>query len=380
MVAQQIYSFSFLLFFLLQLLLLFLLSCSYLIIHIPIIILVTDYYLWQIQIMKGKPNYRVLTIPTKKVLTYEHIYYKEYDKEDKDLIEVPEKRTIYTIRFDQPFTSEYVKKYFGLAGKIQTAHMGEYKHRSNNKKKRRQLWFAIIVYKRSADWEKAMDSKWLQGQINKAFGDGKGKWRISFNPEMEDEGKAQPQLTEEEKTQHDKIKEMEEEGFTVMLPSGSKRYISDGNTSMKVITKGMIENMMGKNKKKGEPEGGFDFYESTKTRKKKLQEGEKGFYMYETKEQKKKELEELRKGLEEDMRKIRKMKKTKVDSADEQYLNHISLLSLVIKRRKNPRWCNLVSTAVLLTADPSSTLGLGPFFSLEFVFAVIKYIYSIMHT
>jgi len=257
-------------------------------------------------------KYQVLTIPTKKVLTFDHIYYKEYAKDDtKELVEIPEKRALYAIRFDQPFTAEYVKKYFGLAGKIKTAHMGEYKHKSNNKKKRRQLWFVIVIYKKSSEWENAMNAKWLQNEIYKNYGDGKGKWRITFNPE-ENEEKINENLTEEQKKQQDKIKEMEEEGFTVMMPAGSKRYVSGGDASMKVISKGMIEKMMGKKKKKTEENEEFEFYESTKDRKRRLKEGEKGFYMYETKEQKKKELDELRKGLEEDMKKIKEKEKLNI--------------------------------------------------------------------
>eukprot|EP00826_Nyctotherus_ovalis_P040347 TRINITY_DN3973_c0_g1_i1.p2 TRINITY_DN3973_c0_g1~~TRINITY_DN3973_c0_g1_i1.p2 ORF type:complete len:248 (+),score=81.23 TRINITY_DN3973_c0_g1_i1:75-818(+) len=219
--------------------------------------------------MKADNPYKVLTIPTKKALVYDHLYYKEYSKDDKDLIEVPERQALYAVRFDQPFTAEYVKKHFGIAGKVKTAHMGEYKNRSNNKKKRRQLWFAIVIYKHTEDWEKAMDSRWLQGEIYKAFGDGKGKWRISFNPQVQEE----PQLTEEEKKQRDKILEMEEDGFTVMLPSTGKHSVSDGSTSMGVVTKTMIERMM--NKKRKVPEENREFYEPAKKKDKR----ERGFYL-----------------------------------------------------------------------------------------------------
>ncbi|MDR3582656.1 MAG: hypothetical protein P4L67_05260 [Candidatus Pacebacteria bacterium] len=260
-------------------------------------------------------NYRVLTIPTKKVLVYDHVYYKEYNKEDKELIEIPEKRTLYAVRFDQPFTGDYVKKYFGLAGKVQTAHMGEYKHRSNNKKRRRQLWFAIVVYKKAEDFEKAMDGHWLQKEVNKKFGDGKGKWQITFNPEGEES--PDKALSPEEQKQREELEKMEEGGFTVMLPGKGKRYVSDGATSMKVISKAMIDSMMGKNKKKQEqePESGHDFYEETARRKRKKMQANAGFYMYETKEQKKKELEELRKGLDEDMKLVAAMKNSSTKPA-----------------------------------------------------------------
>ena len=244
---------------------------------------------------------------------YEHIYYKEYFKEDNDLVEVPEKRSIYAIRFDQPFAGDYVKKYFGLAGKIQTAHMGEYKHKANNKKKRRQLWFAIVIYKKAEDCEKALSAKWLQKEITKTFGDGKGKWKITFNPgQEEEEDKNEEGLPAEEKERREKVRQMEAEGFTVMEPAKGKRYVSDGATSMKFITKGMIDQMMQKDKKEEEP--GFEFYEESSRKKKKLAEGEKGFYMYETKEQKKRELNELRKGLDEDMKKIEMMKGKEVQN------------------------------------------------------------------
>jgi hypothetical protein len=44
-----------------------------------------------------------------------------------------------------------IQKYFGLAGKIKQIHIGEFKNKANNKRKRRVLYFAIVVYKSVED-------------------------------------------------------------------------------------------------------------------------------------------------------------------------------------------------------------------------------------
>jgi hypothetical protein len=45
----------------------------------------------------------------------------------------------------------FIQKYFGLIGKIKQIHIGEYKNKANNKRKRRTVYFAIIVYKNAED-------------------------------------------------------------------------------------------------------------------------------------------------------------------------------------------------------------------------------------
>jgi RNA recognition motif-containing protein len=67
------------------------------------------------------------------------------------LVELPSDRTIYVCHFLRPIQEDFIKKYFGLAGKIKQIHLGEYKNKANNKRKRRTVYFAIVVYKHAED-------------------------------------------------------------------------------------------------------------------------------------------------------------------------------------------------------------------------------------
>jgi hypothetical protein len=81
-------------------------------------------------------EYKILKVPLSKDVTIFY-YYKAYaPSSESSLLELPEGRTIQVNHFDKPIKEEYLKKYFGLAGKIKQVHMGEHRNKSNNKKKR----------------------------------------------------------------------------------------------------------------------------------------------------------------------------------------------------------------------------------------------------
>lgn len=62
----------------------------------------------------------------------------------------------------------FIHKYFGLVGKIKQVQIGEYKNKANNKRKRRTVYFALVVYKNAEDCSLALnDSKFLQSKVNK---------------------------------------------------------------------------------------------------------------------------------------------------------------------------------------------------------------------
>ena len=64
---------------------------------------------------------------------------------------LPSERTIQVCHFVKPIDENTIQKYFGLAGKIKQIQIGEYKNKANNKRKRRTVYFALVVYKSADD-------------------------------------------------------------------------------------------------------------------------------------------------------------------------------------------------------------------------------------
>lgn len=81
-------------------------------------------------------DFKILKVPLTKDVTLFY-YYKAYvQKESQSLLSLPEDRTLQVNHFDRPIKEEYLQKYFSLAGRVKQIHLGEFKNRSNNKKKR----------------------------------------------------------------------------------------------------------------------------------------------------------------------------------------------------------------------------------------------------
>jgi hypothetical protein len=90
-----------------------------------------------------------------------------------------------------------IHKYFGIAGKIKQIHLGEFKNKANNKRKRRTLYFAIVVYKNADDCKLILNEpKYLQSKVNKLM---KKSAKFSANPfagEADDDESDHPEKDE----------------------------------------------------------------------------------------------------------------------------------------------------------------------------------------
>ena len=120
-------------------------------------------------------------------------------------------------------------------GKIKEIHFGEYKNKACNKRKRRSIYFAIIVFKKAADAELVTrDSKLLQNIVNKTMK--KSVKYVAFDGD-EDSDDNQEKTPQDE---HRRI--MEEGGFTIVEEgaqnmTSKKHKVSDGMvTTMHGIT------------------------------------------------------------------------------------------------------------------------------------------------
>lgn len=98
-------------------------------------------------------SYKILKVPLTKEKSVFY-YYKQYTpkaESEASLVSLPEDRTLYVCHFVRPIDEATINKYFGIAGKIKQIHIGEYKNKANNKRKRRTVHFAIVVYKNAED-------------------------------------------------------------------------------------------------------------------------------------------------------------------------------------------------------------------------------------
>lgn len=94
-------------------------------------------------------------------------------------------------------------------------HIGEFRNKANNKRKRRVLYFAIIVFKHAEDCQLALNEpRHFQSKVNKLC---KKTAKFSLNP-LEGESEE-----EEEVDEHTKM--MEEGGFILVAPEkeGAKK-------------------------------------------------------------------------------------------------------------------------------------------------------------
>lgn len=99
-----------------------------------------------------------------------YYYYKAYVPSGATLADLPADRTIQVCHFLKPIEEATVHKFFGLAGKIKQVHLGEYKNKANNKRKRRTVYFALVAYKAAEDCRRVLgDPKVLQALVNKVM-------------------------------------------------------------------------------------------------------------------------------------------------------------------------------------------------------------------
>jgi hypothetical protein len=120
-----------------------------------------------------------------------------------------------------------VHKLFGLAGKIKQIQLGEYKNKANNKRKRRTVYFALVVFKSAEDARVIVsDPKVLQAKVNKLM---RKSVKFSSNPFADEDsvgGESEEDLENPEilaKRQHKE--QMEDGGFIMVMPEnqGSKK-------------------------------------------------------------------------------------------------------------------------------------------------------------
>ena len=116
--------------------------------------------------------------------------------------------------FERAIEENFIQRYFGLVGKIKQVHLGEYKNKANNKRKRRTVYFALVVYTNAEDCRLALnDSKYLQSKVNKVTKKGV---KFTSNPFQKDADEEE-EFDEDTKNEMDAHKsKMEEGGFTVV--------------------------------------------------------------------------------------------------------------------------------------------------------------------
>ena len=175
-------------------------------------------------------------------------YYKRYSGteegksgggDDQLIVSLPTDRTIQLCHFVKPIDENTVQKFFGLAGKIKQIQIGEYKNKANNKRKRRTVYFALVVYKKVEDCKVVLnDPKFLQGKVNKLM---KKSVKFSSNPfaAEEDDVSEKESENEDDKVTAEHNAKMEEGGFIMVKPEtlGSKKGRgSDGVNTVQGIS------------------------------------------------------------------------------------------------------------------------------------------------
>ena len=84
------------------------------------------------------------------------------------MIDVPISRSIYLCHFLRAIDEDFIQKFFGQAGKIRQIHFGEFKNKACNKRKRRTIYYAIIVFKLKETVDQILsDTKFMQNIVNK---------------------------------------------------------------------------------------------------------------------------------------------------------------------------------------------------------------------
>ena len=160
-------------------------------------------------------------------------------------------------------TEETLQKLFGIVGKLKQIHIGEYKNKANNKRKRRTVYFAIVVYKNVEDCKMVLNEpKFLQSKVNKVM---KKSAKFSKNPFARDEDDSDLD-SEEEAAKNDPSKkehtaQMQDGGFTMVIPlaqGSSKGRGTDGVNTVQGISKEEAQEYYDKQQLRYNPETGVD--------------------------------------------------------------------------------------------------------------------------
>lgn len=106
-------------------------------------------------------NYQILKYPWRKDV-YDHLYFRRHEKKSTDHIsDIDSSTTLYVCNFSEALDIGFIKKYFGVAGQIQTVKLGEFRNKTSNKKKWRIIHFALVIYVSSESVEKALEEGFL---------------------------------------------------------------------------------------------------------------------------------------------------------------------------------------------------------------------------
>ena len=98
----------------------------------------------------------------------------------------------------KPIEEQTIHKFFGLAGKIKQVHIGEYKNKANNNRKRRTVHFALVSYKAEEDCRRVLsDPKVFQALVNKVM---RKTVKYSSNPFAADDVEVSDEEDEGDKT------------------------------------------------------------------------------------------------------------------------------------------------------------------------------------
>ena len=120
--------------------------------------------------IKDPQQYRIMKIPVNRDKSVMY-YYKRYEKlpeNDESLLDIPADRSIYLCHFLREIDETFVQKFFGQVGKIRQIHFGVYKNKACNKRSKRTIYFAIIVFKKPSDCEAILaNPKLIQKIVNK---------------------------------------------------------------------------------------------------------------------------------------------------------------------------------------------------------------------
>mmetsp|Transcript_14971 Transcript_14971/g.13146 ORF Transcript_14971/g.13146 Transcript_14971/m.13146 type:complete len:196 (+) Transcript_14971:156-743(+) len=192
----------------------------------------------------------------------------------------------------------------GLAGHIQSVYIGIYKHRKGNKRKRRTIFYSIVSYKSEMSVENALKSDSIQHKIDHLR-------QAEAEPELDPLSKlGMKENTEEEKQEF--IDQMEDGGFTIVLPTNEKsqrKFVSDGATTIQAASMIKARKLQEKLAKIED----VDEDEVNKKRRRQRKELYKNdFYKFQIKEVKKDAILDLRKGFELDKIKLVTKKRRKI--------------------------------------------------------------------
>lgn len=220
-------------------------------------------------------KYKILAFPKKKPFEYDYIYYRIYSTKKTTLISLPEGRTLYVVRFSEPFTSNDIKKIFGIKFKIEEVHIGNKQIKHNNKKKRRVIYFALVIFNNEEAIQYYIEkSNEFQAAITQKFGSNIPKLNLDYNP------------IEENEQNIDEDPDIDKDGF-IIIKEG-KKSANDTGSRMKSVTLSFLERIMEKKDPKKSTKDRLivheNIYEPAKKRKKRTG----NLYYYQEKDAKRK--------------------------------------------------------------------------------------------